>query len=82
MHKICQKNYEKKCHDTNVDIYMALFLYMACVIKPSYTPLNRPTRGTLPRFNRQLVLYDNDDSNLTVLVYRQPKSIRQLILIK
>ena len=33
------------------------------------TPLfNRPTRGILPRFNRQLVLYDNYDKNLIGLI--------------
>ena len=35
---------------------------------------NRQTRGTLPRFNRQLVLCDNDKINLSVLVDRQTNS--------
>ena len=39
------------------------------------TPLfNRPTRGILQQFKRQLVLCDNDESNLTEFIDGQPQS--------
>ena len=33
---------------------------------------NRLTRGIIPKFSRQLVLYNNDETNLIVHLERQP----------
>ena len=57
-------------------IYMALLqIRLALIIprlqSPAALPFNRPTRGILPQFNRQLVLHDNDKS-LIILIDANP----------
>ena len=69
----------QKCHETNTDINMALLQIRSTMISPRFPRqptllFNRLTRSIPPQFNRQLVLYDNDESNPTVLIYRHPQS--------
>ena len=51
MHKICQKNCEKKCYETNGAIYMAYGFVtdrintdQPMVVQPSYTPVQQKNK--------------------------------------
>ena len=39
---------------------------------------NRLTRGILPTFNRQLLFYSNNESNLITLLERQPQASQDI----
>ena len=58
------------CIETNADIYMALLQNRSTPISPRSPSLamllfNRPKRGILPKFNRLLVLCNNNESQTT-----------------
>ena len=61
---------------TNANIAMASLQIRSTLIRP-WLPspvrlvFNRPTRGIQPKFIAHLVLFDNDASNLTVLLEGQ-----------
>ena len=40
---------------------------------PATLMFNRLARGILPKFSRPTILCNNDESNLTVLINRQPQ---------
>ena len=68
-----------KCFETNADIYIASSEIKSTLVSPGLPSsntfvLNRLTRSILPNFNRKPVLCDNNESNDTALLERQPQA--------
>ena len=75
----------KKCIETNEDIHVALVQIRSVPLEPglqSPTTLlfNCPILGIMPITNRQPVNLDNDYEHYEVLVNRQAKMTRNMIL--
>ena len=61
---------------------MALLQVRSIPIRPGLLSnarilFNRAKRGILPKFHRQLVLCDNDESSLVALLKRQPQASQE-----
>ena len=79
MHTIYKMKNHGKSHDTNVDIYVYIFIAdnfntdQCKVTDPSTLLFNRPSCGILLRFSRPHIVCDNAESNYTALINRQPQ---------
>ena len=77
MHYICQKNNNEMlwdlCWHIHVFVKHKINTNQSQVTKPSYTPNKQTSKRHTTRLNRPTILHNNNESNLTVLIKRQPK---------
>ena len=84
MHQIHEAYYQK-CIDTKSDICIALLQVRSTLVEPGLPSpamllFNHPIQSIMPIVNRPLINSNNDGEHHEVLVNRQQRMIRTMIL--